>query len=120
MSGAETSARTSSGCSKTSGCASSRHPQRNEGSAFRQVPRLFSPPVKRILVIGSGGAGKSTFASELGAILDLPVTHLDQVYWTPGWEKPSKDEWSSTIDQLVAQPEWILDGNFGGTLPQRI
>ena len=76
--------------------------------------------MKRILVIGSGGAGKSTFAKELGAILELPVIHLDQAYWKPGWEKPSKEEWARTIDQLIAQPEWIMDGNFGGTLPQRI
>lgn len=76
--------------------------------------------MKRILVIGSGGAGKSTFANQLGAILELPVIHLDQAYWKPGWEKPSKEEWSATIEQLVAQNEWIMDGNFGGTLPQRI
>ena len=76
--------------------------------------------LKRILVIGSGGAGKSTFANELGAIIDLPVIHLDQVYWKPGWEKPSKEEWSKTVDALIAQHEWIMDGNYGGTLPQRI
>jgi adenylate kinase family enzyme len=76
--------------------------------------------VKRILVIGSGGAGKSTFSTTLGALLGLPVIHHDQAYWKPGWEKPSKDEWSATIDALVAEDEWIMDGNFGGTLPQRI
>jgi adenylate kinase family enzyme len=76
--------------------------------------------VKRILVIGSGGAGKSTFARELGAILDLPVIHLDQAYWKAGWEKPSKEEWSEAVDRLIAQHEWIMDGNFGGTLPQRV
>ena len=76
--------------------------------------------MKRILVIGSGGAGKSTFAMELGEILELPVIHLDQAYWKPGWEKPSKDEWAKTVRDLVAKPEWIMDGNFGGTLPQRI
>lgn len=76
--------------------------------------------MKRILVIGSGGAGKSTFSTTLGVLLGLPVIHLDQAYWKPGWEKPSKEEWAATIDALVAQDEWIMDGNFGGTLPQRI
>jgi adenylate kinase family enzyme len=76
--------------------------------------------VKRILVIGSGGAGKSTFSTKLGELLELPVIHLDQAYWKPGWEKPSKEEWSAKIDALVAQDEWIMDGNFGGTLLQRI
>ena len=81
---------------------------------------LIFLPVKRILVIGSGGAGKSTFAKQLGEILDLPVIHLDQAYWKAGWEKPSKEEWSRTVDSLIAQHEWIMDGNFGGTLPQRV
>ena len=76
--------------------------------------------MKRILIIGSGGAGKSTFARELGAILDLPVIHLDRLYWKPGWEKPSKEEWTRTVDSLIAQHEWIMDGNFGGTLPRRM
>ena len=76
--------------------------------------------MKRVLVIGSGGAGKSTFARELGAVLNLPVIHLDQAYWKAGWEKPSKAEWARTVDQLIAQHEWIMDGNFGGTLPQRL
>ena len=76
--------------------------------------------MKRILVIGSGGAGKSTFARDLGAILDLPVIHLDLVYWKAGWEKPSKPEWARTVGKLIAQHEWIMDGNFGGTLPQRL
>ena len=76
--------------------------------------------MKRILVIGSGGSGKSTVSTQLGAILGLPVIHLDQLYWKPGWEKPSKEEWARTVEELIAQPEWIIDGNFGATLPQRI
>jgi adenylate kinase family enzyme len=76
--------------------------------------------VKRILVIGSGGAGKSTFAKQLGQILELPVIHLDQLYWKSGWEKPSKDEWAIKVDRAIAGREWVMDGNFGGTLPQRI
>jgi adenylate kinase family enzyme len=76
--------------------------------------------VKRILVIGSGGAGKSTLARRLGEITGLPVIHLDQAYWRAGWEKPSKDEWEATVASLVARREWIMDGNFGGTLPRRM
>jgi adenylate kinase family enzyme len=99
------------------------------GSADRGRLALFRIPlnpvpyfsvVKRILVIGSGGAGKSTFATKLGAILELPVIHLDQVYWKAGWEKPEKEDWARMVASLVAQHEWIMDGNFGGTLAQRI
>jgi adenylate kinase family enzyme len=76
--------------------------------------------VKRILVIGSGGAGKTAFSKQLGEILGLPVIHLDQLYWQPGWVKTEREEWVKKVDDLIAHPEWIIDGNFGGTLPQRI
>lgn len=76
--------------------------------------------MNRILIIGSGGAGKSTFARELGALLDIPVVHLDQLYWKPAWEKPSESDWLATIDAEIARPRWVMDGNFGGTLPRRL
>ena len=48
--------------------------------------------MKRILVIGSGGAGKSTFAKRLGEILELDVIHLDSLFWSAGWvETPKVD-----------------------------
>jgi adenylate kinase family enzyme len=48
------------------------------------------------------------------------LIHLDQEYWKPGWTKPSDGEWTSKLQGLVARPAWIMDGNFGGTLPMRI
>ena len=41
--------------------------------------------MRKVLVIGSGGAGKSTFARRLGELLELEVIHLDYIYWSPGW-----------------------------------
>ncbi|MFI6132271.1 hypothetical protein [Micromonospora sp. NPDC051141] len=41
--------------------------------------------MRRILVVGSSGAGKSTVAGELARRLDLPLIHLDRHYWRPGW-----------------------------------
>jgi adenylate kinase family enzyme len=76
--------------------------------------------MNRILVIGSGGAGKSTFARALGELLDLPVIHLDRLYWKAGWEKPSKAEWARIVDRETGKARWIMDGNYGGTLPQRL
>ena len=49
---------------------------------------------RRWLILGSGGAGKSTFARRLGALLDLPVIHLDRHYWNPGWVETEKDAWA--------------------------
>jgi len=75
--------------------------------------------MKRILVIGPGGAGKSTLATRLGERLNLEVKHLDRFYWRPGWVKPSPDEWVRTVEQLVSRDAWVIDGNYSGTLDLR-
>jgi adenylate kinase family enzyme len=76
--------------------------------------------IRRVLVIGSGGSGKSTFAKSLGKITRLPVIHLDGIYWKPNWTRASKEEWKRTISALLEKDEWIMDGNYGGSLPERI
>ena len=76
--------------------------------------------MRRIVIIGSGGAGKSTLARTLGDILNLPVVHLDSMYWRPGWVETPKDEWEQTVRELVKGDEWIIDGNFGGTMEIRL
>ncbi len=75
----------------------------------------WSQCMKRVVVIGSGGSGKSTFARELAEITGLPVIHLDTVFWRPDWEPTPKDEWKAQVEQMVKADEWIMDGNFGGT-----
>lgn len=79
-----------------------------------------APPVRRIAIIGPPGAGKSTLARRLGAALDLPVYHLDALYWKPGWVKPSEAEWAQVVEDLVARPEWIIDGNYDTTQVPRL
>ncbi|MFL6332350.1 MAG: topology modulation protein [Pyrinomonadaceae bacterium] len=76
--------------------------------------------MKRVLVIGSGGAGKSTFARRLGEKLGLPVIHLDRTYWRAGWIEPPKDEWRQQVDELCAGGGWVMDGNYSGTLESRL
>jgi adenylate kinase family enzyme len=75
---------------------------------------------KRILVIGAGGAGKSTFARRLGRALGIEVIHLDAFYWKPGWVEPSKEEWAQTIDGILKRDAWIMDGNYSGSLAPRL
>ena len=74
---------------------------------------------RRIAVVGSGGAGKTTFSDRLGAVLGLPVVHLDHEFWRPGWVETPKDEWRARQQQLVAEDAWVLDGNYGGTFDVR-
>jgi adenylate kinase family enzyme len=76
--------------------------------------------MKRILVIGSGGAGKSTVATKLGQLLNLEVNHLDKYYWRSGWVEPPREEWVQTVTDLVNRDSWIIDGNYSGTLELRI
>ena len=76
--------------------------------------------MRRILVIGSGGAGKSTFAVALGNQLGLPVIHLDAHFWRPGWVESPKPEWRERVAQLLARDAWVMDGNYSGTMDQRL
>ena len=76
--------------------------------------------MRKVLVIGSGGAGKSTFARRLGARLGLEVIHLDTAYWRPGWVATPKDEWRQKVDELCRRESWVMDGNFSATLEPRL
>jgi adenylate kinase family enzyme len=76
--------------------------------------------MRRVLVIGSGGSGKSTFSTRLGELLNLEVHHLDKLFWHPGWVETPRDEWLKIVTELTDRDSWILDGNFSGTLDVRM
>lgn len=76
--------------------------------------------MRKVLVIGSGGAGKSTFARHLGALLALEVIHLDSLYWSAGWIEMPKPEWQRIVEELLNRSAWIIDGNYSGTLEMRL
>ena len=76
--------------------------------------------IRRVCIIGCGGSGKSTLAAKLGTLLDLPVVHLDAVHWRPNWEKPPRDVWQRQHRELLGGEAWILDGNYGSTMAERI
>jgi adenylate kinase family enzyme len=76
--------------------------------------------MQRVLVIGPCGAGKSTLATELGQRLKLPVFHMDQLNWKPGWVESSKAEIIAKLEQIVKGDRWLIDGTYGGTLVERL
>lgn len=76
--------------------------------------------MQRITIIGCSGAGKSTLARQLAEQLHLPVYHLDQLFWQPGWVKTPRDVWIERQRQFLASERWIVDGNFGSTLALRL
>lgn len=76
--------------------------------------------MKRILIIGSSGAGKSTVARRLGAATGIEVVHLDRLYWKPNWIETEKAEWRAILVEILRNESWIMDGNYSGTLDLRI
>lgn len=76
--------------------------------------------MKRVLVIGPCGAGKSTLSVELGRRLGLPVHHMDQLKWRPGWVECGDDELRTELAAIVSTDRWLIDGNYGGTLAERL
>lgn len=75
--------------------------------------------MQRVAVVGSGGAGKTSFATELGERTGLPVIHLDRIHWKPGWVEPPRDEWAELVEHVAAGDRWVIDGNYGGTFELR-
>jgi adenylate kinase family enzyme len=74
---------------------------------------------RRILVIGCSGAGKSTLARAIANSRQLPLVHLDRHYWRPGWVAPSEPDWQAQVERLVAEPGWVMDGNYSSTMARR-
>ena len=76
--------------------------------------------MNRILVIGVGsGAGKSTFARRLGKLTGIEVTHLDRLFWKPGWVESSVEEFTEAQQQVILNDTWIIEGNYTGTIDIR-
>ena len=77
--------------------------------------------MERIIIIGCGGAGKSTLARKLGEKTGLPVVHRDQIWWAPGnWQHLEREEFDSRLLEELKKPKWILDGNFNRTMEPRL
>lgn len=76
--------------------------------------------MERIIIIGCGGAGKSTLARQLGEKLDIPVVHLDRLFWKPGWVEETQEEFDRKLAAELEKTQWIMDGNFNRTMPQRV
>lgn len=69
--------------------------------------------MKRVVILGAGCSGKTTFAVRLGAITGLQVVELDKVFWRPGLVATPREEWVKIQKRLTAEGEWILDGDLG-------
>ena len=76
--------------------------------------------MRRITIVGSPGAGKSTLARRLGLALGIPVIHLDALFWRPGWVETPRDEFIERQCRALAGEAWIVDGNYGAAMDLRL
>lgn len=76
--------------------------------------------MKKVLIIGCSGAGKSTFAKRLSSKTGLPVYHLDLLWWKKDRSTISTDEFDKRLQEILNKEEWIIDGNYKRTLPVRL
>ena len=76
--------------------------------------------MKRVLIVGCSGAGKSTLARELSSIVDVPLVHLDHLFWMPGWIERTTSEFDQLLQTELEKECWIIEGNYKRTLPHRL
>lgn len=75
---------------------------------------------KKIIVIGSPGAGKSTLARKISELTGITLHHLDRIHWMPGWKPIEDDRFVEKQQKIFSDKSWIIDGNYQTTLNLRI
>jgi len=72
----------------------------------------MAPDLSRVFILGGPCSGKSTVATRLGEITGHPVTHLDDLFWGPGWREPDRDEFRRTVQKIADRETWVIDGSY--------
>lgn len=70
--------------------------------------------MRRIIVVGCPGSGKTTLALKLGVKLGIPVTHLDTLYWRADWQPSDNASFRERVGEAIGNDHWIADGSFSG------
>lgn len=76
--------------------------------------------MKKVIVIGCPGSGKTTFAEKLNKLTGLPLYYLDAVWHKPDKTHITREEFDRRISEVFATPEWIIDGNYNRTIETRL
>lgn len=75
--------------------------------------------MKKIIVIGCPGSGKTTFSKRLQEKIGLPLFHLDAIWHKPDRTHVSREAFDSCLDEIFKMDSWILDGNYSRTIEKR-
>ena len=75
--------------------------------------------MKKIIVIGCPGSGKSRFSKSLSVALKIPVYHLDMMFWNEDKSFVERSVLIKRISEVLKKEEWIIDGNYNSTLDMR-
>jgi adenylate kinase family enzyme len=76
--------------------------------------------LRRVVVLGCSGSGKSIFARRLRLQLGLPVVHLDVLYWRRGWKEPDTGSFRARVADAIAGESWVREGNYRETFDLRL
>ena len=76
--------------------------------------------MKKVIVIGCPGAGKSTFSRALRDLTGLPLYYLDRIWHKPDRTNVTRAEFDSALDAVLEQDRWIIDGNYQRTMERRV
>lgn len=76
--------------------------------------------MKKVIIIGCPGSGKSTFGRKLKSITDLPLYHLDMMYWNKDKTTVSKEIFIERLKKTMNNSKWIIDGNYGSSMEMRL
>ena len=68
--------------------------------------------MQRIVILGNAGSGKSTLARAIGKRLNLPVVHLDTLFWEPGWVEPEAEQFRTRVSEAITADAWVCEGNY--------
>ena len=76
--------------------------------------------MKKIMVIGCPGSGKSTLSRKLHNITEIPLYHLDMMFWNEDKTTVEKSVFVKRLSEVLTKDSWIIDGNFSSTMEQRM